>query len=447
MKKCSIRYESILPSCSKKVWEWLLCPASFERTIPPWIAGFAQDQEERIDRFFLTVPWGPFSITVRCKIDISSPKEGLEASLEGGLFRYGKYTCKVISAGPHSSFLQEEFIYQLPFFLSRKKMEKKLKSLFAYRHTVAERDLRCYEKYPFPLPLRILITGASGFVGTSLGQFLRAAGHDVFHLIRGRSSHHHNISWDPSRGDALLEELEGFDVVIHLAGESLAKGFWTSSKKRRILESRKIGTEHLVSLLQQLEAPPKVFVSASAVGYYGNCNKPLTEDSPAGTSFLSQVCQAWESASKDLEKIGVRVVHARFGIILSPRGGVLRSILPIFRLGFGAKIGDGQQKMPWVSLEDVIGSLYHMLAKEHVRGAVNVVSPFPVSAGVFAKTLAKVLHKPCYISLPRWVFLGEKVEELLFASKEVVPSKLLQSEFVFIYPELQEALLSSLPSL
>ena len=259
MKKCSVRYESILPSSSKTVWEWLLCPASFERTIPPWMAGFATGEEERIDRFSFTLPYGPFSISIRCKIDLSSEEEGLYATLEKGFFRYGRYSCKVISAGPSSSFLKEEFVYELPFFLSRKKVEKTLKKLFVYRHTVAERDLKRYEEYAFSSPLRLLVTGSYGFVGTSFVQFLRAAGHEVVHLVRGNSSHHHSISWDINKGTAPLEELEGFDAVVHLAGESLAKGFWTASKKRRILESRKMGTARLVSLLKKLKNPPKIF--------------------------------------------------------------------------------------------------------------------------------------------------------------------------------------------
>ena len=447
MKRCSVHHESVLPSSSKKVWQWLLCPASFERTLPPWMAGSAQGQEERIDRFSLIVPWGLFSIPIRCKMDVPSSEEGLTATLEKGLFRYGKYSCKVISTGPQSSLLREEFVFKLPFFLSRKKMEKKLKSLFSYRHIAAERDLELYQKYAFPAPLRILISGSSGLVGTSLGQFLRAAGHELVHLTREQSSHHHSISLNAKDGSVPLEDLEGFDAVIHLAGENLAKGLWTSSKKRRILESRKMGTEHLVSLLEQLISPPKIFISASAVGYYGDSDLPLTEKSPPGTTFLSHVCQAWEAASKPLEKIGVRVVRARFGLILSSRGGILRAILPVFRLGCGARIGNGQQKMPWVSLEDVIGSLYHILASEPISGPVNVVSPNPVSQEIFAKTLAKALHKPCCITIPRCFFFGEKAQELLFDSKEVAPSMLLQSGYVFIYPELQDALLSSLPSL
>jgi uncharacterized protein (TIGR01777 family) len=410
------------------------------------MAGFAQVQEERIDRFSLKVPFGLFSIVIRCKIYIISSEEGLYAILEKGIFRYGKYTCKVISVGSHSCLLQEEFVYKLPFFLSRKKMAMKLKSLFAYRHTAAERDLLRYEKYSFQTPLRFLVSGSSGFLGSSLAQFLRAAGHEVVHLIRGGESHHYCISWDPQRGTASLEELEGFDVVIHLAGENVATGLWTSSKKRKILESRKEGTERLVLLLEQLKKPPKIFLSASAVGYYGDSYGKLTEESPPGHSFLSEVCQAWENASKPLEKRGVRVVHARFGLILSPRGGVLRSMLPLFRLGWGGKFGDGQQKISWVSLEDVIGSLYHILSCDHLRGAVNITSPNPVSEEVFVRTLARVLHKPCWLSIPRCFFFGEKAKELFFTSQEVLPCKLLQSGFVFFDPELQKALHSSLPS-
>ncbi len=447
MKRCSVRHESTLPVCSRKVWEWLLCPASFERTIPPWMAGFALEKEERIDRFFLKIPYGFFSISVQCKICFSSYEEGLSAVVEKGPFRFGKYSCKVFATDPSTSFLEEEFVYELPFFLSRKKIRKKLKSLFVYRHRAAERDLLRYEKYAFPIPLRVLISGSSGLVGASLGQFLRAAGHEVVHLHRGENiSSHHSISWDPQKGTALLEELEGFDAVIHLAGESLAKGLWTFAKKRRILESRKTGTEHLVSLLYQLKTPPKTFISASAVGYYGSSSAILTESSPSGSTFLSHVCEEWEKAASPLERVGVRVVLARLGLVISPRGGLLRAILPIFRLGCGAKMGHGKQKMPWISLEDTVGAIYHILASKEVCGPVNVVSPSILTQKAFAKIVAKVLHKPCFLSIPTCLLRGEKAKELLLISQEVAPCKLLQSGFSFIEPELQSALQSSLPS-
>lgn len=275
--------------------------------------------------------------------------------------------------------------------------------------------------------LKILVSGSSGLVGEKLCSFLRKKGHDVTCFIRGSS---------------LIPE--GLDAIIHLAGESLAKGFWTSAKKKRILESREKGTETLVSLIQKLKSPPKVFLAASAVGYYGTSFSPVTEESPPGSGFLSEVCIAWEAASKPLNQIGVRTVQARLGIVLSSQGGMLKSLLPLFRLGLGGKMGSGKQMISWISLEDLVRSFYHILLKNEIQGPVNVVSPFPVSQEFFAKTLAHILSKPCFFTLPRFLFRGEKAKELIFSSIEARPVKLEQSGFCFLYPKLKEALKASL---
>ena len=244
--------------------------------------------------------------------------------------------------------------------------------------------------------LKVLVSGSSGFIGKCLCQFLLKKGFRVVHLVREKRSNFSSVLWDPEAEKANLEDFEGFDAVIHLAGENLATGIWTSSKKKRILESRKKGTEFLVSLLKQLKSPPKVFLGASAIGYYGSSSSVKTEESPSGNGFLAEVCRVWESASDPLESLGIRTVHSRLGVVISSQGGMLKKLLPIFRWGLGGKIGDGKQKISWVSLEDVLGAFYHILMEESLRGAVNIVSPFPVSQEYFAKALSKVLFKPCF---------------------------------------------------
>lgn len=284
--------------------------------------------------------------------------------------------------------------------------------------------------------LDILISGSTGLVGSCLCRFLSGKGHRVVPLIRRRSTGSSSISWNPETGEGNLADFEGFDAVIHLAGENIARGFWTSSKKKRILESRQKGTENLVSLLKKLKKPPKVFVSASGIGYYGSLSGPVTESSPSGSGFLAEVCKAWESSSKLLEQMGVRTVQARFGIILSVQGGVLKALLPMFRLGFGAKIASGKQMISWVSLEDAMGALLHILMDETLFGPVNIVSPNPISQEVFAKALAKALKKPCFLTVPGFLLRGEKAKELLLSSLAVVPSKLQLSGYCFSYPTL-----------
>ena len=284
--------------------------------------------------------------------------------------------------------------------------------------------------------LDIIVSGSTGLVGSGLCQLLLSKGHRVKHLIRGKSKDLSSISWDPETGEANLADFEGFDAVIHLAGENIAKGFWTSSKKKRILDSRQKGRESLVSLLKKLKNPPKVFISASAVGYYGSSETPVTEESPAGSGFLSGVCKVWEAPAKSLEQIGVRTVQTRFGLILSPQGGILKALLPIFRLGLGGKIASGKQKISWVALEDVMGALLYILMEDTLRGPVNVVAPCPVSQEVFAKAFAKALSKPCFFSIPRFLLRGEKAKELLLSSLAATPSKLQRSGYCFTYPTL-----------
>jgi uncharacterized protein (TIGR01777 family) len=285
--------------------------------------------------------------------------------------------------------------------------------------------------------LNIIISGATGLIGTNLCLFLQSKGHTIKTLNRKKSKGSSSISWNPETGEGNLADFEGFDAVIHLAGENIAKGFWTSSKKKRILESRQKGTENLVFLLKKLEKPPKVFVSASAVGYYGSLSTPVTESSPLGFGFLAEVCKAWESSPKLLEPMGVRTVQARFGIILSLQGGILKALLPLFRLGLGAKIASGKQMISWVALEDVMGALLHILTDEALKGPVNIVSPHPVSQEVFAKSFAKALSKPCFFRIPRFLLQGEKAKELLLSSLAVVPSKLQLSGYCFFYPTLE----------
>ena len=273
------------------------------------------------------------------------------------------------------------------------------------------------------MSLKIMISGSSGFIGSSLFSFFESKGHTVIPL---------------KRGAIRVEELEGLDVVVHLAGENIVKGFWTKEKKKRILESRKKGTSCLVEALMQTKCPPKVFLSASAVGYYGSQSGSMTEKSPAGTGFLAEVCQAWENAAKPLQEKGVRVVFTRLGIVLSPKGGLLKSLLPLFSCGLGVKLGTGKQMISWIALEDLMAAFYHIILHKQMQGPVNIVAPYSVSQEVFAKTLSHTLSKPCILALPRWLFLGEKNKELLFCSSDVKPSKLHSSNFYFSSPTLED---------
>ncbi|MDQ3864894.1 MAG: TIGR01777 family oxidoreductase [Actinomycetota bacterium] len=290
--------------------------------------------------------------------------------------------------------------------------------------------------------MNVLVSGATGFIGSALIPELEAKGHRVKRLTRAPRSAE-DIRWDPDAG-TIEGDLAGFDAVIHLAGESIAGGRWTPDKKRRILESRKNGTRHLAEKVAGLPGPPSVMLSASAIGYYGDRgNELLTEESEPGTLFLSEVCQEWEAAAEPAREAGIRVVHPRFGIVLSTEGGPLERTLPIFKLGGGGKIGSGRQYWSWVSLDDMVGAIVHALHSDTLSGPVNVVAPDPPTNAEYTKVLGRVLGRPTFLAVPApalRVALGRMADELLLASARVDPAKLEETGYEFRYPELEGAL-------
>jgi uncharacterized protein (TIGR01777 family) len=288
----------------------------------------------------------------------------------------------------------------------------------------------------------VLVSGGTGFIGEALIPELEARGHRVKRLTRMPRSGE-DIRWDPDAG-TIEGDLAGTDAVIHLAGESIAEGRWTTEKKRRILESRRKGTGLLAEKIAGLPEPPSVMVSASATGYYGDRgNELLTEESEPGTLFLSRVCQEWEAAAEPAREAGVRVVHPRFGIVLSTEGGALGTTLPIFKLGGGGKIGSGRQYWSWVAFDDVVGAIVHAINTDDLSGPVNVVAPDPPTNAEYTKTLGRVLGRPTLFAVPApaaRVGLGEIADELLLASARVEPAKLEETGYEYCHPELEGAL-------
>jgi len=251
--------------------------------------------------------------------------------------------------------------------------------------------------------MNILISGSHGLVGTALTQSLEAKGHEISRLVRYLPSSPSEVEWNPDRYSIAIARLEGFDVVVHLAGESIAEGRWTEEKKRRIRDSRVKGTKLLSDALANLERPPKSLICASAIGYYGyRGDELLTEESASGNDFLANVCIEWEQATQQAAERGIRVVNTRFGIILSKDGGALAKMLTPFRLGIGGRIGSGKQWMSWIALDDVVGAIEFALANESLRGPVNYVAPNPVRNSEFTKILGKVLSRPTLFPIPEF---------------------------------------------
>ncbi len=290
--------------------------------------------------------------------------------------------------------------------------------------------------------MNVLISGATGLIGSALVPELEANGHTVTRLSRSRSGAN-TVRWDPSAG-TIEGDLEGTEAVVHLAGESIAQGRWSPDKKRRILDSRVQGTSLLAERISALSTPPKVMVSISAVGYYGDRgDEILTEESTPGEDFLARVCREWEATAEPARRAGIRVVHPRLGIVLSPQGGALGTTLPIFKLGGGGKIGSGRQWWSWVALDDVVGSIVHALTDETVEGPVNVGSPNPMTNAEYTKVLGKVLGRPTVLPLPApaaRIMLGEVADALLLASQRMRPAKLEATGYPFRYPRLEGAL-------
>ena len=290
--------------------------------------------------------------------------------------------------------------------------------------------------------MNVLISGATGLLGTALRRELEAGGHGVTRLTRSPRSPG-DVGWDPDAG-RIDGDLAGTDAVVHLAGESIAEGRWTREKKRRILESRRKGTRLLAEGVAALPTPPSVMVSASAVGYYGDRGaEVLTEESGPGSGFLAEVCWEWEAAAAPAREAGIRVVHPRTGIVLSKQGGALGATLPIFRLGAGGRIGSGRQYWPWISLDDVVGAFVHALTNEAVGGPVNVGSPNPLTNAEYTRVLGRVLNRPTVFAVPApaaRLALGGMAEELLLASQRMRPVRLEETGYRFRHPDLEEAL-------
>ncbi|MFZ5477886.1 MAG: TIGR01777 family oxidoreductase [Myxococcota bacterium] len=294
-----------------------------------------------------------------------------------------------------------------------------------------------------PTPLRVAVTGATGLVGTQLCAAMEARGDTVLRVVRRGEG----VRWDPAAGEIDAAALEGVDAVVHLAGAPIGRR-WTPEVKRDVLESRARGTEVLCSALVSLATPPKVLVSASAVGWYGDRgDEPLDESSAPGTGFQAEVCGAWEAATAVAEGAGIRVVRTRLGVVISAKGGALPRMLTPFRLGLGGPVGSGRQWFPWVALDDVVGAILFCVGDASLRGPVNLMAPEPVRQREFARALGQVLGRPAVIPLPApavRVMFGEMGEELLLGGQRARPVKLRAHGYAFARPTLEAHLRAEL---
>jgi len=349
--------------------------------------------------------------------------------------------------------MEDKIAYSPPFgkigaMLLNNTIQNNLNQLFQYRHRVLSNDLSLWKLAGRIRGQKILVTGSSGLIGSSLIPMLTAAGEQKITRLerpssRRNSRHSHSLFWDPTNDNVNLKDLEGFDTVIHLAGENIF-GRWTDSKKQRILESRVKSTQLLCNSLIKLANPPSTLICASATGFYGNQgNVVLTEESKPGLGFLSEVCRKWEESTQIAKDVGIRVVNTRFGIVLTPKGGILQKLLALSRLGLGFQFGHENQYISWVSVEDVIGSIFYSIINSSIRGPVNVVSPNPVTNLEFSKTLARILNNKLMLPISQKLvkmMLGELADSFIASSTLALPKKLSLAGYKFINPDLEDAL-------
>lgn len=454
MSKHTFEKVSAIACSPRELFDWHARKGAFARLVPPWEDIQVVHSDHSIAQgatLVMRLNKGPAHITWKALHTICEPPgpdgRGKFVDLqESGPFKFWEHTHHVSpGTDPNSAVLTDAIVYELPLNAHRSAFvatfsDAELSRMFDFRHRRTQNDLRRHRTYS-DLPMRIAISGASGLIGTALTALLTTGGHEVISLSRSRKPN--TAYWNPETDEIDAEALEGLDAVIHLAGESIS-GRWTETKKRQIMESRVKGTGLLARTLASLKTPPKVFVSASAVGFYGNRKDlPTTELTEPGDGFLAEVCQAWEAAAAPAQDAGIRTVHPRIGVVIAAQGGALKPLVPVFQMGLGGPVGNGKQYMSWIALDDVIAALLHIVKTPDLSGPVNLTAPSPVTNAEFSKVLGKVLHRPSFLPLPSFAVktaMGEMGEQLLLNGARVTPDKLLRSGFEFHFPTLEEAL-------
>jgi uncharacterized protein (TIGR01777 family) len=448
-----VERQSRLPVPAEEAFAWHARPGAFERLSPPWERTEVVERSGGIEdgaRVVLRVRSGPLRVRwVAVHRDYVPDRQFVDEQVEGP-FTHWAHLHRFEPLGADASIATDRVEFAPPFgtlgaasgmWVARPRIERML----AYRHRILPADLRDHARYRDRPRLRVAVTGATGLLGSALIPFLTTGGHTVMPVVRGRPRAG-QIGWDPAAGRLDPEQLEGVDAVIHLAGENVGTR-WTRERKQRIAESRVQGTRLLSETLAKLRRPPKVLVSASAIGVYGDRgDEVLTESSPipeGDSDFFVELGRVWEGATEPARAAGIRVVLTRFGIVLTPAGGALKRMLLPFRMGAGGRIGSGRQWVSWVAVDDLIGGVHHAIMDESLSGPVNVTAPAPVTSREFAATLGHALGRPSMVPAPAFalkLMFGEMADTALLSSQRVMPVKLSESGYRFRYPELDAAL-------
>ena len=456
-----------LPVSAQQLYGWHAAEGAFERLTPPFEPAEVLEAEGGIEpggRAVIRIQAGPLPTKWVAEHFALDPKT-LEQRRDGtlgfidrqvsGPFAMWEHRHVFEPLGERRSALVDSIRYRLPLgVLGRTAAAaftaKKLDAMFRYRHRTTELDLAGHAAAAAGLAaqgmgrMRVLISGASGLVGRQLTGLLSTGGHEVWSLVRRTPQPGaREVRWSVTDDEIDVAGLEGFDAVVHLAGEPVAQR-WSAAVRRRIRDSRVNGTRLLCEALAKLDAKPKALLSTSATGLYGSRGEVVLDESAGrGEGFLADVAVEWEAAAEAARSAGIRVVHPRLGIVLSPQGGALAKTVPLFKLGGGGKLGSGRQWWSWIGIDDVIGGLLHALANPGIEGPMNLVAPEPVTNAEFTRQLARVLRRPAFAPAPAFALkaaLGEMADEMLLSSFRVEPAVLEQSGYSFRDPNLEGCL-------
>ena len=462
-----IKRSSLIPCSVDNLFDYHTRNGVLERLIPPWSGLNLVIQIGGINNDALSIfriNFGPLSFQWIAKHFGYIHNKQFQDEMIKGPFQKWIHTHSFIPQGLNQCVIEDKIDYtpkygKIGSSIIQKRIQNYLEQLFLYRSRILVNDIY-FEKMALEKEKKILITGSHGLIGSALIPLLTSIGkHKITRLVR---SHNNNkniqssitqnnnkdnekiIYWDPDHKKLNFHELEGYDIIIHLAGENIF-GRWTNIKKHKIFDSRIKSTTLLSESLTRLSNPPSLLICASAIGYYGRDrpNEHLTENSSPGEGFLAQVCQNWENATKTATEIGIRVVNTRFGVVLTPKGGILQKLLGPYKLGLGIIIGNKDQHINWVSIEDVIKSIFYSITNTSIRGAINIVSPKPVTNLEFSNTLKRIFNTKLSIPINQnitKVIFGEMSDELLSTDTYVIPKKLLSTGYKFFNLEIDETL-------
>ena len=445
-------HEKELPFPVERVWDWHMRPGALERLMPPWEAIRVVGREGGIGdggTVHVRARRGPLKVDFKVRhTEFEAGRLFTDEQVSGPMGSW-VHRHEFEPRGPGACLIRDRIAYDPPIgavaaALAGSTLEAEMKRLFRFRNRRLAQDLARHAAYGGP-PLRVAVTGAGGFVGSALCNFLTTGGHEVLPIVRRRPDRDRGeVYWDPMERKIEGRRLEGVDAVVHLAGESLSKGRWTPVKKKAIWKSRVVGTRVLADTLNRLPNPPRTLVSSSAIGYYGNRgSERLAERSRPGSGFLADLCREWENEALRARRSGVRVVILRTGLVLSPAGGALGTMLLPFKLGIGGRLGSGRQYVSWIDHDDLVALIFHALVTPSLRGPVNATAPHPVTNATFTTRLGNALRRPTLLPVPslalRGMF-GEMGKALLLDGARVLPEAATRSGFRFDFEGIGESL-------